>query len=548
MSVHQSPPDHGPGGADNEGPLAHAARVASEEAYLDGLGRVQRHAWERASGARPEESSKRLLVALSHTIEKAVMSGPIDDPTVVVAMFQTLAFFDREREVYERMAAAGVHVVVGFVSGEEHEPPEGVTAVLLEPGEPLSDEWTVVAVGPEAGAFLVATDQHRFDPEERDYEASRQFVGRWGYARTTAASELARLRFALGDRIGGETRRVIDGLLGQTMPAGGQAAASAGSPGETWATTSLYHMIAQMHSATTGRRELREQLADAQRATAARAAASVDPQSGLTNPDFLQRWSQPSGTTALPIGLALFDVAAFDGPEVRADHRAAYHAARQVAAAMTLPLGPVDAVVRLSAREFLVVVPGASPRHLSAIGDEIGEQLELVSHGYPGVPLRATLGMIVTRARPLPIEALQTAMARLRDGGGAGPVDTGATVDGEHIVVATTELHAEPLEGAHEGRHDRILDPGPVTTSEGSVESPDRTYGPLTAVAPPDPPDTAPGTVDETPLDPWSLGGSSEVPLPRRDDQARLTGLEHGDGPSVFTDLSDPPRSEPPRL
>ena len=79
----------------SEGPLAHAVRVASEQAYVDGLSEGRREAWERASGARPEPASKRLLVHLSHSIERAVMSGPRDDPTVVVALFQQLRFFDR---------------------------------------------------------------------------------------------------------------------------------------------------------------------------------------------------------------------------------------------------------------------------------------------------------------------------------------------------------------------------------------------------------------------------------------------------------------------
>ena len=163
--------------ADLEGPLEHAARSAAEAAYLARLDDRHREAWERASGARPERASKRLLVALSHTIEKTVMSGPIIEPTVVVALFQRLAFFDREREVYERMAAAGVEVVIGFISGEEHEAPEGVDVVHLSPDEPLAEEWTVVAVGPEAGAFLVATDQHTFDAAERPCRAERRADG-----------------------------------------------------------------------------------------------------------------------------------------------------------------------------------------------------------------------------------------------------------------------------------------------------------------------------------------------------------------------------------
>lgn len=144
-----------------EGPLAHDARVTAERSYLDGLAEAQRGAWERASGARPERTPKRLLVALSHSIERAVMSGPIEYPTVVVALFQRLRFLDREREVYERMAQAGVIVVVGFVEGAGHEPPRGVHLVSLRADEPLAEEWSVVAVGPRAGAFLVATTSTR---------------------------------------------------------------------------------------------------------------------------------------------------------------------------------------------------------------------------------------------------------------------------------------------------------------------------------------------------------------------------------------------------
>ncbi|RZT88876.1 diguanylate cyclase/two-component system sensory protein [Pseudonocardia sediminis] len=432
--------DAGESVATPEGPLARAARTASEEAYLASLTDVQREAWEKASGARPERTSKRLLVALSHTIEKAVMSGPIEQPTVVLAMFQKMKFFDREREVYERMAAAGIEVVVGFAEDEPHEAPEGVHVVVLGHDEPLADEWTVVAVGPDAGAFLVATDQHHHDPGERDVEASREFTGRWGYSRTQAGTELARLRFALGDRLDASVRRTIDGMLAAAMPTGGDRAASAGTPGETWATTSLHHMISRMQSARAGTRELREQLADAQRAAAARSAATVDPQSGVSTPDFLRRWANPSdGATALPIGLALFDVPELDGETVRADDRASYHAAHQVAAALSQPLGAIDAVVRLSVREFLVVVPGASTQHLAGLCDTIGENLELASHGYPDISLRARAATIVTRSRPFPLGDLSEALNRL--GENPGPVDAGEIPAGDRIVVSSTALH-----------------------------------------------------------------------------------------------------------
>lgn len=424
-----------------EGPLAHAARTTAESAYLAGLDDRHRMAWERASGARPERTSKRLLVALSHTIEKAVMSGPLADPTVVVALFQRLEFFDREREVYERMAAAGVDVVVGFISGQEHEAPADVRTVLLDPEEPLADEWTVVALGPQSGAFLVATDQHAHDPDEREGEAGRVFSGRWGYSQAQAASELARLRLSLGDRLDPAAREVVDRLLGRAMPSGGQPAMSAGSQAEVWATTSLHHMIDAMRTAHTGTRELRDQLADAHSAVAARTAATVDPASGLPDRDFLARWAGPAQDgSPLTVGLALFDVAEMGGRAVAADARAAYHASHQVAAALTQPLGPVDAAVRLSSREFLIVVPGASTRHLAELCDAIAEQLELASGGYPDVPLRATIASTVTSARPLPLGDLQESLGSLGDDD--GPVEGGRAAHGERIVVASSRLHA----------------------------------------------------------------------------------------------------------
>ena len=463
--------DHGPG---DEGPLAHAARVASERSYLDELAGARVSAFERASGARPHRTPKRLLVSLSHSIEKAVLAGPIEYPTIVVALFQEMRFFDREREVYERMAAAGVVVVVGFVEDAGHTPPRGVHVVSLRQGESLADEWSVVAVGPRAGAFLVATDQHAFDPSERDHEASREFVGRWGYSRAQAGTELARLRFSLGDRLDVVLRATIDDLLAEHMPAGGDPAASAGTPGETWATTSLGHVMDGMQTARAGTRELREQLLDAQRAAAARAASTTDPHSGVSNPDFLNRWSHSTGANPLPIGLALFDVAELDGPAMRADDRASYFAAHQVAAALTQPLGPVDAVVRMSAREFLVVVPGASDRHLAGLCDRIGEQLELASHGYPGISLRARVASVVTRNRPLPVGELHGSLVRLEDG--AGPVDGGEITGGDRIVVSSTALHA-----ARDDRPqpERGASPEPVDDAE-STDVVSRTTHPWT--------------------------------------------------------------------
>ncbi|MDD7968648.1 DICT sensory domain-containing protein [Actinomycetospora lemnae] len=460
------------------GPLSQAVAEATARATRSRLDHEPRRTWEHAAGGQPTAVPKRLLVAVSHAIEKAVVSCPIPGtadgtpPTVVLALFQRLEFFERERVVYERLAEAGAEVVVGFVRGEEHSPPRGVHTVLLEPDEKLADEWTVVAVGPRAGAFLVATDQHAYDAHEHGTEAGRRFSGRWGYAHAQAGAELARLRLALGSRLPDPLLRSIDTLLGEVMASGGEVAGSAGTPGEAWATASLAHMITRMQTAQAGSRALREQLADAHRAADAHRSADVDPSSGLPTPDFLERWSTPGGSTELPVGLALVDVAGLDpsvgrrsgaeldpsvgrrsGAEldpVVEDPRAEYHAARKVAAALGQPLGPVDAAVRLSRREFLVVVPGASPRHLAGLGDEVAEQLELASDGYPHIPLTAAVATIVTHTRPLPVEDLRAALSRL-PADATGAVDAGRTVAGERIAVVSTRAgRVLPGPGRHE--------------------------------------------------------------------------------------------------
>jgi hypothetical protein len=359
----------------------------------------------------PGPASKRSLVAISHAIESAVLQGPRDEPTVVVALFQRLAYFSRERAVYERLARSGVRVVVGFTDGESHEAGEGVECVTLDPREPLADEWTVIAVGPDAGAFLVATDTGEIDPTEYTLEAGRWFMGRWGYSKVQAANELARMRIALGERLRADTRRAIDDLLARIMPTGGAAAASRGTAGEQWATASLQRVTARMHHARAGSRLLRAQLADAQAAAEARAEAKVEQQSGLPTPDFLGRWAGTDGrASALPIGLAVFDIVGLEDAEHHQSRRTAYHAARQVAAALTEPLGPVDAAVRLSTRGFALIVPGASTAHLTRVAAAAAEQLELFSQGYPHVDLTARVATTVTVARPLPLDDLHLAL------------------------------------------------------------------------------------------------------------------------------------------
>ncbi|NMO92968.1 DICT sensory domain-containing protein [Actinomycetospora sp. TBRC 11914] len=401
----------------------------------------------------PAPASKRSLVAISHAIESAVAQGPRDEPTVVVALFQRMAYFTRERAVYEELARSGIHVVVGFSDGEQHDVGETVEVVLLDPSEPLAEEWSVIAVGPEAGAFLVATDTGEIDPTEYTLEAGRWFLGRWGYSRVQAANELARMRIALGERLRPDTRRTIDELLARIMPQGGAVAASRGTTGEQWATASLQRVTARMHHARAGSRLLRAQLADAQAAAEARAQAHLEPQSGLPTPDFLGRWAGTDGrVSALPIGIAVFDVAGLGHAEGAHGRRAAYHAARQAASALTEPLGPVDAAVRLSEREFALIVPGASTSHLHRVAAAAAEQLELFSGGYPNVDLSAKVATTVTVARPLPLDDLHLAL-----GHPAHAERAPTTLTGDEITLSDTRslaAWAADSAGSGEGADD----------------------------------------------------------------------------------------------
>ncbi|MEJ2886895.1 DICT sensory domain-containing protein [Actinomycetospora aeridis] len=413
----------------------------------------------RWSPDRPTTASKRSLVAVSHAIESAVLAGATHAPTVVVALFQHEAYFSRECAVYERIAASGVVVVLAFADGEPHDVPPGCQLVVLDPAEPLADEWSVVAVGPEAGAFLVATDAHRIDPTEYTLEAGREFIGRWGWSRVQAANELARMRSALGPRLDTAVGYTIDGLLARVMPAGGVAAASGGTDGERWATHALHRMVQRMQDAREGTRVLRAQLVDAHAAVAARTAATTDPQSGLTTPEFLARWTNTGGPTALPVGVALIDVEALDDAENRLGRRAAYHAARRVATAVSEPLGPVDAAIRLSEREFALVVPGASSRHLAGLVDAVVEQLELSSDGYPNVPLAGPVAWTVTLTRPLPLDDLHLALGT--------PDQPATTLAGDPITVRELGGAAS---GSGSGAHHRQE---PVTDRMPRVRVPD---------------------------------------------------------------------------
>jgi hypothetical protein len=82
--------------------------------------------------------TKSTLVTVSHAIEQAALAVAEDGPMVVIALFQRLPYFEREREVYERIAKLAAVTVIGVVADRPPELPEGPYPVLLDESEPLA--------------------------------------------------------------------------------------------------------------------------------------------------------------------------------------------------------------------------------------------------------------------------------------------------------------------------------------------------------------------------------------------------------------------------
>ncbi|MEE3921674.1 DICT sensory domain-containing protein [Micromonospora sp. BRA006-A] len=126
------------------------------------------------SGRTPEQFTKRSLVAVSHAIERAALAEAEDGPLVVLALFQRLPYFTREREVYRRIAGRAAVTVVAMVGGPPPDLPERAHGVTLDEAETLAREWTVVALSPRFGATLVAHDRAEVAPAPT-LEAGRLF-------------------------------------------------------------------------------------------------------------------------------------------------------------------------------------------------------------------------------------------------------------------------------------------------------------------------------------------------------------------------------------
>lgn len=339
---------------------------------------------------------KRTLVTLSHAIEAAAAQPAGDGPVVVIALFQRLPYFDREREMYARLAGRADLVVVGFVDDFRPRLSGRIHPVLLDVDEPLALEWTVVVATPRMGAFLVAIDEETVAPGERTLEAGRLFRGRWGFSLAGARAELRRLKVELAGRIPPGAHSLIDdvsspSLQRPTLPADDRVDAS------------MRLVVGQMEQAR------RNGIAVQSRLDAMTQSGDRDVSSRLHTTAFLDRWVSARRTMTagpLPVALVLVTVPGLSDVS-RYGSRGERETVTAVATALTRSLRAVDRAVRLSDAEFLLVVPGIDEAAAADLVRQVAADLEQVGESYPFVPLQAISAVTVTRQRPLPLDELR---------------------------------------------------------------------------------------------------------------------------------------------
>ncbi|WP_410590530.1 DICT sensory domain-containing protein [Amycolatopsis sp. lyj-23] len=332
--------------------------------------------------------TKRALVTASHAVERAALAEGAGADTVVLALFQRLPYFEREREVYARIARRAAVTVVGLVDAGRPDLPHGVTPVLLRPGEPLAREWSVVVLSPTFGASVVAQDLVEVDPQAATVEGARLFSGRWGLRRDEAYAEVVRLRDALGDRLPPAVRRKVDEVLASVeTPAAVDV--------ESRAEAALRHVAAELD-------EARDRAAP---------PPAVDPETGLATPAGLAAWLGDA-TDTVPLGLVLVAVDDLAAVERRHGPRIRMHTEQNIADLLREGLRPLDRAARLGPGEFLVVQPAVPPAELTERGRRLEHRLAALHATYPFVDLHPRTTTLLTRRRPLPLRKLR---AQLRE-------------------------------------------------------------------------------------------------------------------------------------
>jgi GGDEF domain-containing protein len=344
--------------------------------------------------ARAGLLTKRALAVASHAVEHAALSDTGLERAVVIALFQRLPYFEREREVYARIARRAGATVVGLVGHALPDMPPGVTPVQLSADEPLAREWSVVVLSPTFGAAVVAQDLRRVEDTVTSLEAARLFEGHWGFRRDEAYAEIARLSDALGDRLPAPVRAVIDETLRDVvlLPAATEV--------EIRTEAALRHLAGSLVAQRAAHASLREEVAQEK-------GHGRDPWTGLHTLESLSGWLGVSAPGTLPLGLTLMRVTELPRLADRLGTQVSMHTEINIAEALRAELRPCDQAVRVSKEEFLLVQPAVSDAEANRTARVVLDRLEELGATYPFVQLSGAAAVTVSTDRPLPLDRLR---------------------------------------------------------------------------------------------------------------------------------------------
>jgi EAL domain-containing protein (putative c-di-GMP-specific phosphodiesterase class I) len=102
------------------------------------------------------QGNQRMLLEMSRQLETHAQT--LREAPVILSTFQDKKFFAGESLGVYRELAKRASLVAAFGAGIEEEPTPGVRGSDIAPGDPLQDEWDVVAVGPHFAAAMVGLD------------------------------------------------------------------------------------------------------------------------------------------------------------------------------------------------------------------------------------------------------------------------------------------------------------------------------------------------------------------------------------------------------
>jgi Sensory domain in DIguanylate Cyclases and Two-component system len=333
-------------------------------------------------------------VGVSHALEQAALALAEDGPMLVIALFQRLPYFEREREAYERIAERAMVTVVGMAADRPPQPPVGPYVVLVADDEPLAREWTLVVLTPRFGAVLVAHDREQVSAAERTLEAARLFDAWWSMRRDDALREALRLRDVFGDRLPPAAGEALADIVARVRDVPSAA-------GESRAAAVVSRLIEQS-----------ERVAD-RLSQSLRQADASSKEPAVTGDDEIRRWTGAGGVTAsgtLPLALLAVRVPASRQLPQHTGRRTGALRNEGLIAVLSAMLNDTGRLARLGDDDFLLMMPAVSFGDAVKAAHRLHTDLASASAHNPFLPATAHAVVMVTKQRPLPTQRLQEAL------------------------------------------------------------------------------------------------------------------------------------------